>query len=66
MVILRSYGQVDLQNMPKTNLNMLIESPNVTSFFMALIMFDLPATSLEIFAVEMFLTLPFRIGYSHM
>ena len=58
------YGQVDLQNEPRSNLNMLIESPYVTSYFMAIVRFDLSVVISEIFAVELFMTLSltFRIG----
>ena len=58
------YSQVHLQKRPRSNLNMIIKSPYSISYLMAIVMFDLSVTILEIFAIKMFMTLTLTIRMS--
>ena len=55
---------LDLYNVPRSNLNMLIESLHATSYLMAIVMFVLSFTACTIFTVKvcMILTLTFRMN----
>ena len=52
----RSYGQAYLHNKHRSNLNMLIERPNVTSYPMTILMFELFITICDLFTMEMCMT----------
>ena len=54
-----------VQNKPRPNLNMVIKSPHSTSYFITIVMFDSSFTILEIFAVDVLMTMSvtFIIGH---